>query len=419
MIQHNNQVFFEGKSSLIGGLADNFLYNKLSHFNASHQMAAYCPTAIVASSPLDLVAAAAYMAKTWMDGLVLSSNRLTEETTHLIRGKGYQILRLPDEYFYPEAAELRQTGRIGILTSGTTGTPKLIEHSWKTIRTVKAAEPRTWLLTYSPGTYAWWQMITLTLFSPEQSLVLPDRLEFPMSVLHAGKQYMADAISSTPTFWRVALMQFEESFLRDLPLKQITLGGEKVDQSILNRLRSLYPEARITHIYASTEAGACIVVHDGKEGFPAEWLDGERLKIHENTSQGTPVLWVKSQHRAIGQPEWVDTGDEVRVWGDRAVIIGRAGQAVINIGGEKISCLSVEKAVQEHPKVRWCRAYGKRAPIMGELVAVDVVGGVDEEELSSFCTCRLPAYAVPRIWNFMDHIPTGENFKGELHWQGS
>lgn len=416
MIQHANQILFEGKSHSVGKLADDFLYTKLSRFNAQRQAAAYCPTAVVSNSPLDLAAAAAYMAKTQVDGLILPSTRLTEEVKALILGKGYQILQLPDEYYYPKAAELRKTGRLAVLTSGTTGTPKLIEHSWQTIRTVKSAEPRTWLLTYQPGTYAWWQMVTLALFSPGQALVLPGyyhpafhtRHEIFLAILGAGLQHSIDAISSTPTFWRVALMRFTDAFLRDLHLKQITLGGEKVDQVLLNQLHSLYPGARISHIYASTEAGACIVVHDGREGFPAVWLDGEKLKIEDG------ILWVKSQHRATDQPEWINTGDEARIWGDRVVIIGRSGHATVNVGGEKISCLSVEKAVMEHPKVRWCRAYGKKSPIVGELVCVDVVGNTDEEELTSFCAPRLPVYAIPRIWNFMDHIPTGENFKGEL-----
>jgi hypothetical protein len=43
---------------------------------------------------------------------------------------------------------------------------------------------------------------------------------------------------------------------RDIPLKQITIGGEAVDQVTLDMLRGVFPAARITHIYASTEAGA-------------------------------------------------------------------------------------------------------------------------------------------------------------------
>ena len=56
-----------------------------------------------------------------------------------------------------------------------------------------------------------------------------------------------------------------------------------MDQVILDRLRAVFPEAAIAHIYASTEAGAAIVVRDGREGFPVDWLcDGEEETSSDN-----------------------------------------------------------------------------------------------------------------------------------------
>ena len=56
-------------------------------------------------------------------------------------------------------------------------------------------------------------------------------------------------VSGTPTLWRALLVALG-SKAATLPLRQITLGGEAVDQAILDRLANLYPGASITHIYA-------------------------------------------------------------------------------------------------------------------------------------------------------------------------
>ena len=58
---------------------------------------------------------------------------------------------------------------------------------------------------------------------------------------------------------------------------QITLGGEAVDQDLLDRLHAAFPHARLTHIYASTEMGVCFSVRDGKAGFPADYLSDRSL----------------------------------------------------------------------------------------------------------------------------------------------
>ena len=94
----------------------------------------------------------------------------------------------------------------------------------------------------------------------------------PSELVAVAAQFATTHISGTPTFWRSFLLAAPPG---SLPLKQITLGGEAVDQPTLDRLAQRFPEARITHIYASTEAGALFSVHDGRAGFPRAWLHGK------------------------------------------------------------------------------------------------------------------------------------------------
>ena len=151
-------------------------------------------------------------------------------------------------------------------------------------------------------------MVTLSLTQPGQHLVVvePDELDdWPALAAAHG----VDAVSGTPTFWRRTLHRDPEALAR-VPLRQITLGGEPVDQAVLDQLRELFPAARISWIYASSEVGASIVVHDGRAGFPVGWLD--------RVTPGRPTLSVRddelvitSPHHGVGLDGPVRTGDRV------------------------------------------------------------------------------------------------------------
>ncbi len=81
------------------------------------------------------------------------------------------------------------------------------------------------------------------------------------------------AASGTPTFWRQALYRDPDERRRGCRSSRSPSGGEPVDQAILTRLTEMFPAARVSWIYASSEAGATIAVHDGRAGFPESWLD--------------------------------------------------------------------------------------------------------------------------------------------------
>jgi acyl-coenzyme A synthetase/AMP-(fatty) acid ligase len=314
---------------------------------------------------------------------------------------------------------------VSLLTSGTTGAPKLVPHRWETLftlRRLQGGRALRWLLTYQPGTYAWFQMVTLALFVPEQDLVAGEE-EDPARLLALGAARGATAVSATPTFWRFALLTADPATLRDLRLEQITLGGERVDQAVLDLLHARFPAARLTHIFASTEVGAAIVVHDGREGFPAAWLvaadapavpDAVQLRIEDGT------LRVRSPHASRAHAGWADTGDAVELRGDRVLITGRADSAVINVGGLKIAARDVEEVLLRHPAVAWCRVYARRSPLVGSLVAADVVlrPGADraaaEQELARHAAAALPEHGVPRFWRVLDAIPMTDNRKSEV-----
>ncbi len=179
----------------------------------------------------------------------------------------------------------------------------------------------------------------------------------------------------------------------------------------------MFPAARISWIYASSEVGAAIVVHDGRAGFPVDWLD--------RAAPGRPTIGVRDGELVITSPYHgagldgpVRTGDRAQVSGDRVLITGRLDADEINVGGSKVSAGVVRDVLTAHPQVAWARVTGRRAPLLGHMVVAEVVptagAKLDEATLVRWCADQLPEYAVPRRIRVLTEIPVKETLKSDV-----
>jgi acyl-coenzyme A synthetase/AMP-(fatty) acid ligase len=377
------------------------------------------PAAVVVDSSYAAMRAVKQHAETGAEFLVVAAGRMESNLRAELREAGFNIVD-PDGTVEPAAvARDPEPGRLWLLTSGSTGRPKRIGHTLASLTTVAGdMDPRTWLCPYSPGTYAWWQVVTLGLGSAVQDLVVvdPSRLD---EWVAAGIEYGVSAASGTPTFWRQTTMSQADD-LAKVPLRQVSLGGEPVDQAILDQLRATFPDARISWIYASSEVGASIVVHDGRAGFPVDWL-GREAEGRPRIDVVDGELVITSPHHGEGLGGPVHTGDAVVVEGGRVLITGRIDSDEINIGGAKVSAGVVRSVLQSHPAVAWAHVRGRRAPLVGSLVVADVVLTSGETtapdllaELNRWCAERLPEYGVPRRIKLRASIPTKETLKSDV-----
>lgn len=376
------------------------------------------PAAVLVDNGADALAALRHHAVHGTELLVATSSRVDEYMREELGESGFSIV-LPDGEVTPARLKrVEESGRAWLLTSGSTGRPKRIGHTLESLTTVTADQPpRTWLLPYSPGTYAWWQVVTISLTQQDQGLVViePHELEdWPLTAAEHG----VTAASGTPTFWRQAIYRDPEA-LAAVPLEQITLGGEPVDQAILDQLRDLFPKARISWIYASSEVGASIVVHDGQAGFPREWLHRAPDPDRPMLSVEGDELVIRSPHHGAGLVGAVHTGDRIEYVGDRVLITGRLDTDEINVGGSKVSAGVVRGVLMAHPSVAWARVFARKAPLVGRMVAAEVVvnqslGPITDTDLVQWCSSRLPDYGVPRRIKFLDAIPQKETLKSDV-----
>ena len=384
------------------------------------------PAAVLVDNGADALAAVRHHAVHGTELLVATSARVDRSMREELGGSGFAVVIANGDEHSVTPAKLKrveESGRVWLLTSGSTGRPKRIGHTLESLTTVRGPQqPRTWLVPYSPGTYAWWQLVTLSLTQADQGLVViePSELEtWPLIAAEHG----VTAASGTPTFWRQTIYRDTEA-LAKVPLEQITLGGEPVDQAILDRLREIFPQARISWIYASSEVGASIVVHDGLAGFPKSWLDREPDPDSERPilSVDGDELIISSPHHGAGLEGAVRTGDRVEFGGengDRVLIVGRLDTDEINVGGSKVSAGLVRNVLMAHPAVVWARVFARKAPLVGRMVAAEVVvdpelGPITDADLVQWCTNRLPDYGVPRRIRFLDEIPQKETLKSDV-----
>jgi acyl-coenzyme A synthetase/AMP-(fatty) acid ligase len=303
-----------------------------------------------------------------------------------------------------------------MLTSGTTGVPKMVAHSLAGLTAsfaAKAPDPSVvWATFYDIRRYGGLQIFLRAVFGGT-SLVLSSASEPVADHLARMAALGVTHILGTPTHWRRALMS---PAIKTIAPRYVRLSGEIADQAILDALRSSFPDATVSHAFASTEAGVAFEVSDGLEGFPVSYVeqvrDGVEMKVEDGSlrirSPRIAARYVGSAAPLADKDGFVDNGDIVDRRGARYVFTGRRG-GIINIGGQKVHPEEIEAVINRHPQVRMSLVRGKRSPITGAIVTADVVledavlqsggesGGIDrlKDDILTLCRDALPLYKVP------------------------
>jgi acyl-coenzyme A synthetase/AMP-(fatty) acid ligase len=318
-----------------------------------------------------------------------------------------------------------------LLTSGTVGPPKLAVHTLSSlagaiVTSTMPAGQVIWSTFYDIRRYGGLQ-IFLRAALTGASLVLASPMESTADFLARAGTDGVTHISGTPSHWRRALMSPAAYLIHP---EYVRLSGEIADQAILNQLRSFYPQARISHAFASTEAGVAFEVSDGLAGIPASALENTpdvEMKVEDRTlrirSPRTASRYLGGEsHKLLRDAEgFVNTGDMVELRDDRYHFVGRC-DGVINVGGLKVHPEEVEAVINRHPQVHMSLVRSKKNPITGALVVADVVLKTSLESANQnvrelqldillFCRGELSSYKVPAAVHFVPALAISETGK--------
>lgn len=317
-----------------------------------------------------------------------------------------------------------------LLTSGTTGRPKLVSHTLASLTGAiqpgrSGGDPVVWSPLFDLRRFGGIQVFFRAVASGS-SLVLSSASESMAEFLSRMASVGATHICGTPSQWRSVLMSPTACGLKP---RYIRLGGEIADHGILAALRSRFPRTEIVHSFASTEAGVAFVVKDGQAGFPATLLDETphvEMKIRNQT------LCIRSDRTAHGYlgkgapplqdaEGFVDTGDLIERRGDRCLFVGRL-DGVINVGGLKVSPEEVEAVINRHPDVHMSLVWAKKSRVTGAIVVADVVlrnqtapvsPEMDRVRCEILLCCRglLARHKVPATINFVSSLAVAPSGK--------
>lgn len=307
-----------------------------------------------------------------------------------------------------------------IPTSGTTKEAKLVSHTFSsltrsTLQDINKGGEYIWGLTFDIYRFSGIQVFLQSVLGGS-TLIIPESHNNIQETIELFSGNDCNIISATPSFWRKSLMTKDIS---NLSLKRVTLGGEIADKAILTALKKQFPDVKIVHIYASTEAGVGFAVTDGQPGFPKSFLEDELIN-NIQISLRDNLLWIKpstQSQKYLSQKEemfdnkgYINTGDLVEIKGDRVFFLGRESGA-INVGGNKVLPEEVEQVLLNSKLLNSAYVYEKKNPMMGALVCADIIPKnitIDSKDLKKqvllYCKDNLAAFKRPAILKVVDEI---------------
>jgi 3,4-dihydroxybenzoate---[aryl-carrier protein] ligase len=296
------------------------------------------------------------------------------------------------------------------LSSGTTGSPKLIARSWTQIET-EIDSYNEWFRS-SPGE----QPVILAPVSHSFGLITGvlaawARGSEPAVVQGRNLRLAARIVRETerPLLYTVPFVYSVMDALERgrLQCHKVVLSGSPPSAGLLDRLRDVTDE--IWQQYGSTETG-CISV--SKQ--PASPFDvGMPLRHHE--------IWIRPDDAAAdrSRPEQgeiivrtnaadMPTGDlgYVDALTGRLQLIGRLDD-LIDVGGLLVAPAEVEAVIRAMPGVRDSVVVKTKHKVWGEAVKALVVAEppAAEQDVRMWCIDRLPAYQVPSVIEMVAEIP--------------
>ena len=317
---------------------------------------------------------------------------------------------------------LREKNSSGLIlfSSGSTGKPKAMIHNLDTlIDSFKDKKEKSMnMLVFLMFDHIGGLNTVFNALCMGACLIIP-KIKDAKTICELIEKYKIMVLPSSPTFLNLILISEEYKNYDLSSLRMITYGTETMPQSLLLKLKEVFPKVKFLQTFGTSETGISTTSSKSSNSLfmKLEDINGE-YKIVENE------LWLRSKTQVLGylnasmdsftSDGWFKTGDLVEVDGEYIKIIGRAKE-VINVGGQKVLPSEVESIILEMEEISDCMVYGEKNAITGQTVVCDVVLNQEVENIKKrvrvFCKDRLDAYKIPTKVNVVDKTNFSDRFK--------
>jgi long-chain acyl-CoA synthetase len=275
------------------------------------------------------------------------------------------------------------------------------------------------------------QLVLVPLMTGSQIIFLEGRFDAG-KVLQTVAQRRVTMFSGVPTMMERMLAQVAGNDLDFAALRTVVLGGSPVSESLLDRIRTVFPSTArgVGQTYGLTEAGGVVSTGAGRSMLEHRGSSGRlapvvEVRIDQPDDEGIGEIVVRSpacmegyfeqEDIGIDADGWFRTGDLGRVDSDRWLYVSGRLKDIIIRGGENISATRVESVLNEHPRVIEVSVVGLPDKEFGEVVGAVVVSlepPPTVAELEEFAAAKLGRFEIPTRWWFRGGLlPTNDSGK--------
>ncbi|MCB1675829.1 MAG: acyl--CoA ligase [Halioglobus sp.] len=333
------------------------------------------------------------------------------------------------------------------LSSGTTGIPKGVMHTHRTL-TASArcgalymlADEHACTINIFSTAFIGWYNCTLPFICGASRIVYLSQWD-PAHYLQTIEREQATVCFLVPTMWRMLLREQPAAY--DLSsLQLVGYAGEPMDLATMTQIRETVC-ASVLNTYGTTETGSwggCTVMlpadYAGNDKIASVGRPGEGVEIRVITPGGSTAdalargdvgeviisgpsvasqLWEQPQlSRRVFDGRWWRSGDLGYLDEDGYLYLsGRTDDMIIS-GGINVLPGPVEAVLLDHPSVIECAVIGVADDRYGQTITafVQCREPLSERELAEHVAqSSLSSYKKPRRYVFVDELPRGNTGK--------
>jgi len=336
-------------------------------------------------------------------------------------------------------------------TSGTTGNPKGVVHTHRSLVAGTLQGPRAWeyddeqavTLAMTPlfhiANHTWF----LPVLSIGGTMVIDTfRTE---TVLDLIVRRRVTHVFAVPTMLLLMSQRHQTSRQNLSHVKNVAFGASAMPPEKLTDVRRMFPNARLVHGMGQTESCGTIVTLPAefafaKAGSVGVRIDGAEVRVVDEQGRDVPAGVVgelvtrgpnvmaryheqAEATAAVLAGGWLHTGDLGYLDDDGCLFLVDRKKDMIIRGGENIYSSEVENVLYMHPAVLQAAVVAARSELFGEEVFAFVVkrmeapeaGTVDEAALRAHCARNLASFKVPIGIAFIDALPQTATGKVQKH----
>ena len=334
-------------------------------------------------------------------------------------------------------------------TSGTTGMPKGVVHTHRSLIAGCLQAPYAWQfprqefvsLAVTPLFHIAAHTLFFPVFHSGGTLIIATFK--PTEVFELIARHQVTSFFGVPSILLIMAQRAREMGVDFPGVQVVQFGAAPMPMEKLGEVQALFPKAALLHGMGQTEScgtlvtlpGSLALAKIGSVGIPLPATDiaifDERdqpvaAKIVGELVGRSPSVMTEYLNRPDATAEtmksgWLHTGDLGYLDADGFLFLVDRKKDMIIRGGQNIYSNEVEQVLAGHPALAEVAVIGMPSPILGEEVCAFVVAkpdaATDAAQVQEFCRPLLAGYKIPVAVHFIEALPrnaTGKVLKPSL-----